>query len=87
MRWGFIGASNIAERVIPSLRRVQGQELVAVVSGNAARAKQFASEQGLAQSHTDLAAFFAEGRLDAVYISSTNEQHHPQTMAALAAGC
>jgi 1,5-anhydro-D-fructose reductase (1,5-anhydro-D-mannitol-forming) len=87
MRWGFIGASNIAERVIPSLRRVPGQELIAVVSGNAARAKQFASDQGLAQSHTDLAAFFAEGRLDAVYISSTNEQHHPQTMAALAAGC
>jgi 1,5-anhydro-D-fructose reductase (1,5-anhydro-D-mannitol-forming) len=87
MRWGFIGASNIAERVIPPLRRVLGQELIAVVSGAAVRAKQFATEQGLAQAHTDLAAFLAEGRLDAVYISSTNEQHCAQTLAALAAGC
>lgn len=87
MRWGFIGASNIAERVIPSLRKIPGQELVGVVSRGATRAQAFAATHGLAQAHTDLAGFFAEGRLDAVYISSTNEQHHAQTLAALAAGC
>lgn len=87
MRWGFIGASNIAERVIPSLRKIPGQELVGVVSRGAERARQFADQQGLAQAHTDLAPFFREGGLDAVYISSTNEQHHAQTLAALAAGC
>lgn len=87
MRWGFIGASNIAERVIPSLRKIPGQELVGVVSRGAERARQFADQQGLAQAHTELASFFREGALDAVYISSTNEQHHAQTLAALAAGC
>src|ERR1700712_2067265 len=87
MRWGFIGASNIAQRVIPSLRKIAGQELISVVSGSAARAKQFAAEQGLEQAHTDLGTFLAEGRFDAVYISSTNEQHCAQTLAALAAGC
>jgi 1,5-anhydro-D-fructose reductase (1,5-anhydro-D-mannitol-forming) len=87
MRWGFIGASNIAERVIPSLRKIPGQELVGVVSRVATRAQAFATAHGLAQAHTELAGFFAEGRLDAVYISSTNEQHHAQTLAALAAGC
>src|ERR1700712_2280162 len=87
MRWGFIGASNIAERVIPSLRKIAGQDLIGVASASAARAKQFAAEQGIAQSHTDLSSFFAEGRFDAVYISSTNEQHVAQTLAALAAGC
>ncbi|HSI61124.1 MAG TPA: Gfo/Idh/MocA family oxidoreductase [Ideonella sp.] len=87
MRWGFIGASNIAERVIPSLRKIPGQEMVGVVSRGAERAREFAAQQGLQQAHTDLAGFFAEGRYDAVYISSTNEQHCAQTMAALAAGC
>jgi 1,5-anhydro-D-fructose reductase (1,5-anhydro-D-mannitol-forming) len=87
MRWGFIGASNIAERVLPSLRRIPGQELVGVVSRGEARAREFAAAQGLAQAHTDLGRFLAEGRYDAVYISSTNEQHHDQTLAALAAGC
>jgi len=87
MRWGFIGASNIAERVINSLRKIPGQELVGVVSRNAERAQQFATAQGLAQAHTELDRFLREGRFDAVYVSSTNEQHCAQTVAALAAGC
>ena len=87
MRWGFIGASNIAERVIASLRKLPGQELVGVVSRGAERAKEFAAAQGLAQAHTDLATFLREGRFDAVYISSTNEQHCAQTLASLEAGC
>ena len=87
MRWGFIGASNIAERVIGSMRKIAGQELVAVCSGSAARAKEFAAAQQLQAAHTDLAAFLSEGRFDAVYISSTNEQHCAQTIAALDAGC
>lgn len=87
MRWGFIGASRIAERVMPALRKLPGQELVGVVSRSAERAKQFAAEQGLAMTETDLDRFLRDGRLDAVYISSTNEQHCAQTLAALAAGC
>jgi 1,5-anhydro-D-fructose reductase (1,5-anhydro-D-mannitol-forming) len=86
MRWGFIGASNIAERVIPSLRKIAGQELVAVCSRSASRAQQFAAQQGLASAHTELRDLLALG-LDAVYISSTNEQHAAQTLAALDAGC
>lgn len=86
MRWGFIGASHIAERVIPSLRRLPGQELVAVCSRSDARAREFAAAQGLAGAHTDLAGLLALG-LDAVYVSSTNEQHAAQTLAALDAGC
>ena len=87
MRWGFIGASNIAERVIASLRKIDGQQLVAVCSRNAERARQFAAEQRLDASFTDLPTFLREGRFDAVYVSSTNEQHCEQTLAALAAGC
>lgn len=87
MRWGFIGASNIAEQVIAQLRAIPGQTLAGVCSGSAARAREFADRHGLAAAETELARFLAEGRYDAVYVSSTNEAHHPQTMAALAAGC
>ena len=87
MRWGFIGASNIAERVIASLRKVPDQHLVGVCSRSAERAAAVAHEQRLETSSTDLAAFLAQGRFDAVYVSSTNEQHAGQTLAALAAGC
>jgi 1,5-anhydro-D-fructose reductase (1,5-anhydro-D-mannitol-forming) len=87
MRWGFIGASHIAERVIASLRKIEGQELLAVCSGSAARAREFAAAQQLQAAHTELQAFLREGRFDAVYISSTNQQHCAQTLAALDAGC
>ena len=87
MRWGFIGASNIAERVIPSIRKLAGQEFVGICSGSEKRAKEFAAAQGLAQAHTDVQAFLDEGRYDVVYISSTNEQHAAQALAALDRGC
>src|SRR3954467_3564465 len=87
MRWGFIGASNIATRVLPALRRIGGQEVVGVVSRNAERAAAFAQEHGLAQADTELGRFLAEAKLDAVYISSTNEQHCEQTLAALGSAC
>jgi 1,5-anhydro-D-fructose reductase (1,5-anhydro-D-mannitol-forming) len=87
MRWGFIGASNIAERVAASLRKIPGQEPVGVFSHTLARAMQFADAQHFAQAHGELEAFFAEGTLDAVYVSSTNEHHAAQTLAAIAAGC
>lgn len=87
LRWGFIGASNIAERVIASLRKIPEQTLVGVCSRNAVRGRQFAAEQGLQGSSTDLAGFLRDGAFDAVYVSSTNEQHCEQTLAALAAGC
>ena len=87
MRWGFIGASNIAERVIPSLRKIDGQMLVGVYSRGLSRAKEFAAQQGLATASDDLEGFLAQGDFDAVYISSTNELHMPQALAALAHGC
>ncbi len=86
MRWGFIGASNIAERVIPSLRKLEGQTLVGVYSRRLSRAQEFAAQQGLAIGSDDLESFLTQGRFDAVYISSTNELHHPQALAALAHG-
>ena len=87
LRWGFIGASNIAERVIAALRKIEGQDLVAVCSRSAERARAFAAEQGLPSAQTDLSAFLRDGRFDAVYVSSTNELHCEQTLAALAHGC
>ena len=37
-------------------------------------------------STTDLDALLGDPAIDAVYISTTNEKHHPQAMAAIAAG-
>src|SRR4051795_8557177 len=41
---------------------------------------------GIPDSTTDLGALLAAPGVDAVYISTTNEKHRPQALAAIAAG-
>jgi 1,5-anhydro-D-fructose reductase (1,5-anhydro-D-mannitol-forming) len=85
IRWGFVGASTIArEWVIPAVR-AEGGDIVAVMSSDAARGADYARANGIPRAVTDLAALLGAG-IDAVYVSTTNELHHPQALAAIAAG-
>ncbi|CAN5218189.1 1,5-anhydro-D-fructose reductase [soil metagenome] len=88
LSWGLIGASDIAEtRMIPALRR-EGHHIVGVASGNAEHARAFASRNGLPVPDPDfsLPRLLEDPTLEAVYISSTNEQHLAHAAAAAAAG-
>lgn len=87
MRWGLVGASRIASSyMIDALRAQDGADVVAVLSSDAARGRDFAGTHGIAHSFTDLDALLTEADVDAVYISTTNEKHHRQAMASIAAG-
>ena len=87
MNWGLIGASTIAaQHVIRALRAQPGGEVAWVVSTSAARAVSYAAEHAIANPTTDLAQMLADPAVSAVYISSTNEKHHAQALAAIAAG-
>lgn len=87
MKWALIGASRIASGyVIDAIRAQNGHEVVSVLSSDAGRGREYAEAHGLAKSSTDLDEILADPEIDAVYISTTNEKHHPQAMAAIAAG-
>jgi 1,5-anhydro-D-fructose reductase (1,5-anhydro-D-mannitol-forming) len=87
MRWGLVGASTIAaEHMIGALRTTPGAVVDWVVSGAQGHVADFAARHGIAWSGTDLDAMLGDTAIDAVYISSTNEKHHAQAMAAIAAG-
>ena len=86
MIWGLIGASTIAARHMIAAIRANGGEVAWVVSGNADHAALYAGTHGIARHGTDLAALLTDKIVDAVYISSTNEKHHSQAMAAIAGG-
>ena len=86
MRWGLIGASTIAEEHVIGALRAAGQEIAAVQSGSADRARDYASKHGIPLAQSDLQALLAEPGISAVYISSTNEKHHAQALAAIRAG-
>jgi 1,5-anhydro-D-fructose reductase (1,5-anhydro-D-mannitol-forming) len=87
MRWGLVGASTIAaEHMIGALRTTPGATVDWVVSGSAGHVATFSVQHGIARSGTDLEAMLGDGAIDAVYISSTNEKHCAQALAAIAAG-
>ncbi|BAU31053.1 Gfo/Idh/MocA family protein [Microcella alkaliphila] len=85
LRWGLIGTSDIAQtRVIGAIRACGGAVEI-VHSSSADRAATYAHANGIPAGTSDLPALLA-AEIDAVYISTTNDLHHPQSMAALAAG-
>lgn len=87
MNWAFVGASTIAgQYLVGAVRAQAGSDVVWIVSGSADRAASFAKDHSIARSGTDLAAALTDQAIDAVYISSTNEKHHAQALAAIAAG-
>src|SRR2546425_13210238 len=85
--WGLIGASTIArEWMIDAIRAQPGNEVVAVLSTDAKRGPAYAAEQHVAVSVTSLDDLLAKPSVGAVYISTTNELHAPQAIAAARAG-
>ncbi len=86
VRWGLIGASTIArEYVIGAIRAGGGGEVAAVMSSDAGRGRDYAARNGIAKSFTSLDGLLSAD-IDAVYISTTNELHLEQALAAAAAG-
>jgi len=85
-KWALIGASTIARQWMVDAIRQNGGEILTVLSADAARAKAFADAFGIATATTDLGEIVANPDIDAVYISTTNNLHHPQAMEVIAAG-
>src|SRR5260221_1733106 len=85
--WGLIGASNIARTcMIPAINEQVDSKVVAVMSSDAARAKAFATENKVPRAYDSVDALLADPEVDVVYISTTNELHKEQTLAAAKAG-
>ena len=86
MRWGLIGASSIAQTHMMQAFELTDQEVCMVASTTLPRAEQFARNHGIPKATADLATLLGDPQIEAVYISSTNEKHFAQGMAAIAAG-
>lgn len=86
VRWGLIGASTIARQfVIEAIRAQPDGAVTAVMSSSADRAKSYAAENGIPSGFSSLDDLLGSG-VDAVYISTTNELHLEQALAAARAG-
>jgi 1,5-anhydro-D-fructose reductase (1,5-anhydro-D-mannitol-forming) len=86
MRWALVGASTIAAEHMLGALRGAGQDVAVVQSSTDRRAAEFARAHGIDGFGADLDAILSDRAIGAVYISSTNEKHHAQALAAIAAG-
>ena len=85
--WGLIGASDIARtRMIEAIRTQPNNTVVAVMSSQIARAQSYAAETNIPRAYDSLDALLSDPEVDVVYISTTNELHAQQTLAAARAG-
>jgi 1,5-anhydro-D-fructose reductase (1,5-anhydro-D-mannitol-forming) len=85
--WGLIGASDIAAtRMIPAIAAQPASRVVAVMSSTIERARQFAHDHDIPRAYDRLEDILADPAVDVVYISTTNDRHKEQTLAAARAG-
>ncbi len=85
MRWALVGASTIAEQHMINAIRATGGIVAALISTTDGRARDFSARNGIPAYGTSLETILNDPSIGAVYISSTNEKHHPQALAAIAA--
>jgi len=86
VRWGLIGASTIARQfMIAAIRNQPDGEVAAVTSSSPERAAAYAKDNDIPTAFSSLPDLLAAD-IDAVYISTTNDLHLEQALAAARAG-
>jgi 1,5-anhydro-D-fructose reductase (1,5-anhydro-D-mannitol-forming) len=85
MKWGLIGASDIAKTRMIEAITLAGDEVLGVMSSSSERAEAFSLASNLERSTNSLDELLSWD-VDAVYISTTNELHAGQAIAATRAG-
>lgn len=86
VKWGLIGASTIARQfVINAIRAQPNSEIATVMSSSPERATSYAKENGIPLAVSTLDELIGSD-IDTVYISTTNELHLEQALAAIRAG-
>jgi len=85
VKWGLIGASDIAAtRVVPAMREA-GDEVYGVLSSNEERAGSYSRAVGIEHATSNLDELLT-WPVDAVYVSTTNGLHAAQAIAAANSG-
>ena len=86
IRWGILGAGNIAGALVEGIRATGEGDVVAIASRSADRSAAFAQRFDIAGSHGSYQALLEDPAIDAVYVATTNDLHHRNTLDAIAAG-
>jgi predicted dehydrogenase len=85
VNWGILGTGSIAGALVGGIREADGR-VAAVGSRDAARAAAFAERFEIPDFYGSYEELLADDEIDAVYVATTNELHHRNTLDAIGAG-
>lgn len=87
IRWGVLGAANIAvKKVIPAMQAGEFCEVRAVASRDAEKAGRIAAELNIPKFYGSYEALLADAEIDAIYNPLPNNLHAEWTIKAARAG-
>jgi predicted dehydrogenase len=87
VRWGVLGASNIAvKKVIPAMQQGNWSEVTAIASRDLGRAKEVAHKLGITKSYGSYEELLADPDIEAVYNPLPNQLHVSWSIRAAEAG-
>ena len=87
VRWGVLGAANIAvEKVIPAMMRSTRSRVVAIASRDEAKATGAAKRLGIPRAYGSYDALLADPEIEAIYNPLPNHLHVRWSIRAAAAG-
>jgi len=86
LRWGILGAGNIAKAFAKGLAGSQTGQLVAVGSRSQEKADKFGAEFGVKRCHGSYEALLADKDVQAVYIATPHPMHAEWAIKAAEAG-
>lgn len=87
LNWGIMSTAHIAEKaVIPAIRMVKNNQVIAVGSRDLARATAFAAKLDIPKAYGSYQDLLNDRDVQAVYIPLPNSDHKEWTIKALEAG-
>jgi predicted dehydrogenase len=84
--WGIIGPGKIAGKFAVAIGMVEGAQLGAIASRDAARAHEFAAKHGVATVYDDYALLAADPAIDAIYVATPHGFHAEHSILCLRHG-
>lgn len=83
--WGIVGTGGIAASFAAAIT-AEGDRVAAVASASADRARAFADDHGVPRSYGRRDELYGDPEVEVVYVATTNDRHHLDAGAAIAAG-
>jgi xylose dehydrogenase (NAD/NADP) len=87
IRWGILGAANIAlRRFVPAVQAARNGEVAAVASRTLEKAQSFAGELNLPKAYGSYEELIADPEIDAIYNPLPNSEHAEWSIRCTEAG-